>query len=180
MKEVRRDVLRTVIIAIVIFFVLRIFVIDTNEINGPSMEPGLQEGERILVSKVVYKLHEPERGDVIVFRHPRNPDEKWIKRIIALPGEEVEVKEGKVYIYQDGNTLILEEDSYVKAPPNYTLPKRQISANSYFVLGDNRNNSADSHNNWTVPRQNITGKAWLLICPPSEWGLASNYSLPQD
>ncbi len=177
MRAARREVIRTLIIAIAIFFVLRATV-QSSVIVGPSMEPGLQAGERIFVNKVVYKLHEPERGDVIVFHNPRNPREEYIKRIIALPGEAVEVKEGEVYIYKNGNALVLDEYSYIADPPAYTLSEQQIPEDNYFVLGDNRNNSNDSHNDWTVPHENIIGKAWVIIWPPGEWGPVPNYSLP--
>ena len=178
MRTVPRQVIITLIVAIAIFFALRA-TIQTSVIVGPSMEPGLQAGERIFVNKVIYKLHEPERGDVIVFRPPNSPQEEYIKRLIAFPGEEVEIKEGKVYIYQNGDVLLLDEHSYVESFANYTFPKQQVPENSYFVLGDNRNSSNDSHNGWTVPYPNVVGKAWLLIWPPGEWGTISNYSLPQ-
>ena len=177
MRRVSREILRTVILAVVIFFVLQA-TLQSSVVVGSSMEPGLQAGERLFVNKVVYKLHEPERGDVIVFRPPNNRQAEYIKRIIALPGETVEIKEGEVYIYKNGNALVLDEHSYIKAPPNYTLPKQQVPEDNYFVLGDNRNNRNDSHNGWTVPQQNVVGKAWVIIWPPGAWGLAPNYSLP--
>ena len=139
------------------------------------MEPNLQEGERLLVNKVVYHFHEPERGDVIVFHPPNNPQVEYIKRIIALPGDTVEVENGVVYV-----NGLLSDEPYIKEPPRYTLDKREIPENEYFVLGDNRNNSSDSHTGWTMPRQNIIGKAWLSIWPPGQWGLAPNYSLQEQ
>ena len=98
MRAAPRQVLTTVIVAVVIFFALRATV-QTSVIVGPSMEPGLHAGERIIVSKVVYRLHEPERGDVIVFHPPNSPQAEYIKRLIALPGEEIEitVKESEPY-----------------------------------------------------------------------------------
>jgi signal peptidase I len=98
-----------------------------------------------------------------------------IKRIIGLPGDTIEIKGGVVYI--NGSPLY---EPYVENPASYTVPKHEIPENEYFVLGDNRPNADDSHNGWTVPRQNIVGKAWLSIWPPSTWGLAPNYSLPEQ
>jgi signal peptidase I len=139
------------------------------------MEPSLQDGQQLLINKVVYYFHKPERGDVIILHPPPpySPKElPFIKRIIALPGDTIEVKNGAVYV----NGLKLDEP-YIKEPPTYNLPPKKIPENEYFVLGDNRNNTSDSHNGWTVPRQNIIGKAWLSIWPLSEWGLVQNYPL---
>lgn len=136
------------------------------------MEPNFYEGQRVLVNKVIYKLHEPQSGDVIVLKPPPPYDPSatpFIKRIIGLPGETVEVKNGAVYI----NGFKLTEH-YLKEAPNYTL-KRELDDDEYFVLGDNRNSSNDSHTGWTIPRQNIIGKAWLTIWPLKRFGLVTNY-----
>jgi len=138
------------------------------------MEPNFEEGQRLLINKIVYIFHQPERGDVIIFQ-PSNSGADYIKRIIALPGDTVEIKGGAVYI--NGSKL---DEPYIKDPPNYTFHQKTIPENEYFVLGDNRNNSNDSHTGWTVPDENIIGKAWLSIWPPSEWGLAHNYSFEEQ
>ncbi len=171
MKAFLREFLAILVIATIILLLAQATV-PGFDVHGSSMEPNLYPGQRLLISKVVYKFHEPERGDVIVFSNPKNPDEApYIKRIVGLPGETIEIKDGVVYI----NGLGLDEP-YTKDPPNYTFHQYIIPADNYFVLGDNRNNSADSHEGWTVSRQDIIGKAWLLTWPPSEWGLAPNYS----
>ncbi len=142
------------------------------------MEPSLQNGQQLLVNKVVYYFHEPERGDVIILHPPPpyNPEATpFIKRIIALPGDTIEVKNGAVYV--NGSKLV---EPYIKEPPTYNFQQKKIPENEYFVLGDNRNNANDSHNGWTVPRQNIIGKAWLSIWPPGEWGFVPNYSLNEQ
>ena len=144
-----------------------------------SMEPNLYEGQRIIISKVIYHFHEPERGDIIIFPNPNDPDEEYIKRIIGLPGEVVEIKDGIVYIHQaDGSVLTLDESEYINTPDKDYFISNTIPADNYFVLGDNRSNSYDSRAGWTVPRQDIVGKAWLSIWPMSDWGLAPNYSFP--
>ncbi len=175
MKAFLRELLLTLILAIVIFLLLQTTV-QSFVVVGSSMKPNFQEGERLVINKVVYKLHEPERGDVIVFHPPNNRQADYIKRIIALPGETVEVNGGVVYI----NGYPLDELYKVKELPKYTLTERKVPENDYFVLGDNRNNSNDSHNGWTVPQQNIIGKAWLLIWPPGEWGIVPDYSLERN
>ena len=174
MRGFVRETLLTLAVALVIFFGLQAIVQDYI-IKEYSMEPNFQEEQRVLVNKVVYKLHDPERGDVIVLHPPPPYDQKsipFIKRIIALPGDTVEIKSAAVYV----NGFRLSEP-YIKAAPTYTFESYRVPANNYFVLGDNRNNSSDSHMGWTVPRQNIIGKAWLSVWPPDRWGLAANYPL---
>lgn len=143
------------------------------------MEPNLHEGQRIIISKIVYWFHEPERGDIIVFPNPNNPDEEYIKRIIGLPGEVVEIKDGVIYIHQtDGDSLVLDESEYIDNPASNDFLSETILEDNYFVLGDNRNNSYDSRRGWTVPRDEVVGKAWLSIWPLSDWGLVANFSFP--
>ena len=184
MRAFFREILGALILAVIIFFLLQATV-QSFIVDGASMEPGFEEGQRLLIirNKVLYTFHEPERGDVIIFHPPNNPDPKatpFIKRIIALPGESVEIKKGTVYIHkEDGNILPLDEP-YIKEPPRRDFRGDIIPEDEYFVLGDNRNNSNDSRNGWTVSRQDIIGKAWLKIWPLSEWGLISNYSLEEQ
>ena len=174
MRTFFREILGTIALTIVIFILLQI-TFQTFIVVGSSMEPNFEEEQRLLIIKTVYHFHEPERGDVIVFSPVGSHQADYIKRIIALPGDTVEVKTGAVYV----NDSPLDEP-YIKDPPAYTLPERKIPDNNYFVLGDNRNNSNDSHNGWTVPRQNIIGKVWLSIWPPSQWGLGADYPLQEQ
>ena len=179
MKSFLREVLITLILALVIFFGLRI-TIDNRVIPSGSMEPTLQIGERLIISKLAYISREPARGDIITFHHPQQPEDAipFIKRVIGLPGESVEIRDETVYIHQNGGVFALDEP-YLKEPPSRDFQGDTIPENEYFVLGDNRNNSGDSRTGWTVPRQNIIGKAWLSIWPPDEWGLVANYPLPR-
>ena len=173
MRAFSREVLVTLILAGGIFFLLQT-TFQSSIVVGCSMEPSLEEGQRLLVNKAIYNFREPERGDMITFHPPDNQQADYIKRIIGLPGDTIEVKEETVYI--NGSKV---DEPYIKELPRYTIRQRKIGENNYFVLGDNRNNSNDSHNGWTVPRQNIIGKAWLSIWPPGEWGLANNYSFAE-
>jgi signal peptidase I len=136
-----------------------------------SMEPGLNEGQRILVNKLAYRLGEPERGEIIIFRSPEN-NLILIKRVIGLAGDMVEIKNSAVLVNQ--NQL---KEPYIKEPPSYTYTSFQVPADHFFVLGDNRNNSRDSHTGWTVPRENIVGRAWIFTWPPGKWGLIPTYPL---
>ena len=179
MNHYLREFLIMLAIAAVVFVGLR-STVQTVVIHLPSMEPNFWDGQRLLVNKVVYSIHEPERGDVIIFHPPNSQHTSFIKRIIGLPDERVEIKEGVVHIHQeDGSVLILDEP-YVKEPANRDFQGDVISENEYFVLGDNRNNSNDSRSGWTVSQDSIIGKAWLSIWPPNLWGLAANYPLKEQ
>jgi signal peptidase I len=176
MRRLFRDILITLIIAIVIFLLLQ-FTVQSFIIIGSSMQPNFEEGERLVINKLVYRLHQPERGDVIVFHPPGNQQADYIKRVIGLPDESVEIKGGKVYIHkEDGNVEQLVEP-YITELATRDFRGDKIPENEYFVLGDNRNHSNDSRNFGSVSREKIIGKAWLSIWPPSEWGVVPDYSL---
>jgi signal peptidase I len=170
-----RETLVLLLIAIAVFFGLRL-TIQSYIVYGPSMQPNFVEDQRIIVNKLAYLFGQPKRGDVIVFKPPFN-DQNYIKRIIGLPGESVEVKEGVTYIYKtDGTTLVINPEPYVKYPSTQSYSLRAIPEGEYYVMGDNRNNSNDSRSGWLVPEENIIGEAWLSIWPPGQWGFAPNYN----
>ena len=170
MKTFVKELLITVGLAVIIFVVAR-QTIQTYEVYQTSMEPNFHEGQRVVVNKAVYFWSEPERGDVIVFRAP-GTDEDFIKRVIGLPGDTVEIKNGLVYV----NGVALDEP-YIAEAPDYTMPAITIPAGKYFVLGDNRNHSNDSHRDWLVNKEDIHGKAWLSTWPPALWGVVPEYAL---
>jgi signal peptidase I len=172
--KIFREVGITILIAVAVFVALRLTV-QSYTVVMSSMEPNFQEGECIMVNKVSYHSSGPQRGDVVVFNPPFASPHPFIKRVIGLPGDTVEIKDGKVFI----NGIPLDEDEYIMARPNYTMPVTQVPENQYFVLGDNRNNSTDSHDGWMVPRDNIVGKAWFTYWPPSKWGIVKHYSYPE-
>ena len=177
MKAFLRDVLTTFLLAALVYFGLR-FTVQDYVVRQSSMEPNFHDGQRVLVNKVVYRFHLPQRGDVIILHPPTstNPNAiPFIKRVIGLPGESVDIRNGVVRI----NGIALNE-TYLNEPPNYTYHLDKIPDNQYFVLGDNRANSDDSHRGWTVPEENIIGKAWLTIWPLSSWGLVNNFGLPSQ
>jgi len=173
MRVFIREILGIIFLAVVIFLLLQVAV-QSFVVIGSSMEPSFHDEQRLIITKVAYFFREPEAGEVVVFRPPNNQRTDYIKRIIAVPGDVVEVKMGMVYV----NDSPLDEP-YIKDQPSYTLGPQEIPENNYFVLGDNRNNSNDSHSGWTVPRENIVGKAWLSIWPPSQWGLVASYPLSE-
>ena len=156
------DILETIILAVVLYFGINA-VSARVRVDGFSMRPTLQDGEYILVNKLAYKTGEPRRGDIIVFIFPVNPQEDLIKRVIGLPGETVSIHNGVVSV----NGVELAEP-YISSPPAYdgdwVVPESQL-----FVLGDNRNDSRDSHQWNFLPIENVIGKAVLIYWPPEEW-----------
>ena len=149
--------------------------VQSSIVDGPSMENTFQNGERILVNKLAYKFNTPQRGDVIIFHPPIPSTSPFIKRIIGLPGEQVVIKNGTVTVIEANGRRFILEEPYIRESPDYNYNSGVIPPNEYFVLGDNRDDSEDSHFGWFVSRDEIIGKAWLCIWPPSLWGLAGNY-----
>lgn len=173
MKNLIRDTVITVLIAVVVYLGLRT-TIQSFRIDGPSMLPNFETGQWVLVNKLNYKFHSPQRGDVIIFRSPHDRDSNLIKRVIGLPGESVELKNGTVYIHKANGEVVTLVEPYIaeqdtRAFSGSTIPEGQI-----FVLGDNRRITDDSRFGWLVPKDDIIGKAWLSTWPPSDWGLAAN------
>ena len=166
-----------ILIAVAIFVGLRISI-QTYIVYGPSMQPNYLEEEWIIVDKLAYKLHAPQTGDIIIFQPPISSTKPFIKRIIGLPGETVEIKDGTVYVHKTDGRIITMREPYIKEPFFSNYNSGVIPANEYFVMGDNRNNSSDSRGGWLVSRDKIIGKAWISIWPPHLWGLAPTYRQP--
>jgi signal peptidase I len=149
---------------------------------GASMVPNLQDGERVFVNKLAYSFGElPRRGDIIVFKPPEELHSQYdyIKRVIGLPGERVEIRLGRVLIRKpDGKVVVLDESRYIAEPSLDRFVSDIVPEGHYFVMGDNRNVSAGSQNGWTVPIDSIVGRAWVVVWPPELWGRAPNYMLP--
>jgi signal peptidase I len=165
-RSMVRELLETAVLTIAIFLVVRV-ALQNFKVEGESMFPNLHNGEYILVNKIDYMISSPHRGDIIVFQATPagQPDKDFIKRVIGLPGDTVAVHNDAVYI----NNKRLPE-SYIDAEhrPTYTFPAAKVPPGDYFVLGDNRNNSQDSHLWRWLPRKYIIGKAWVSYWPPKE------------
>ncbi len=198
-KATIREIIETVLLGLLIFFTIRIFI-QNFRIEGSSMEPNLHNGQYLIINKVAYRFRlgisvplpidnparlefskelwefdEPERGDVIVFHYPRNPQRDFIKRVIALPGETVEIQSGRVFI--DGASL---EETFGPYRGSYSSPPQTVPEDTVFVLGDNRDNSSDSHAWGMLPQELIVGKAVISYWPPQLWGLVEHGTVTKD
>ena len=162
LKRIILDILETLVLAVVLYFGINAVSVRVR-VDGFSMNPTLQDGEYILVNRLAYKIGSPARGDIVVFSFPMDTRQDLIKRVIGLPGETISVEDGKVLI----NGIALDEP-YIAAPPIYNdtwvVPEGQL-----FVLGDNRNESKDSHEWGMLPIGNVVGKAILIYWPPTQW-----------
>lgn len=162
-----REALETILPAILIALLINLFVGQATRVEGQSMEPNLHTDQRLVVEKVSYRFHGPQRFDVVVLRLPGQGEELLIKRVIGLPGETVEIKNGHVYI--NGQQLEEPFTTGETRPGRYT--RLTVPPLHVFVLGDNRNHSNDSRSFGPVPINNIVGRAWLSYWPPEEIGL---------
>jgi signal peptidase I len=176
---------RDVFLIICVFVLFGVFVVQPVVVEGTSMLPELHDGERLLVNKLVYynikdySWGHLERGDIVVFWYTNDPDKSYVKRIIGLPGEAVEVRSGKVYI--NGREL---NEPYLDAEHNKSLPDsplKTVDRHYYFVMGDNRDNSSDSRYWGLVPEKYIYGKAFFRYWKPSNIGFLEHgeYDLPK-
>jgi signal peptidase I len=160
------DVLETLVLSVLLF--LGINAISARiRVDGSSMEPSLHSGEFVIVNRLAYRFGEPKLGDVVVFHFPGDPSQEYIKRIIGLPGDTVRIAAGIVTV----NGVILNEP-YIAARPRYE-GTWEVPDGHIYVLGDNRNNSSDSHNFGPVPLENMIGEAFFIYWPPTEWGVIS-------
>jgi signal peptidase I len=164
------DILETLILSLVLFVSINI-ISARIRVDGDSMLPTMVSGEYVVINRLSYRFGSPQPGDIIVFHFPRDPKEEYIKRVIGLPGDIVEVMNGAVYV--NGQPLV---ENYLSVKMNYT-GKWEVPAGQLFVLGDNRNNSSDSHDWGTVPMDYVVGKAVLVYWPPPSWGLIDHVPL---
>lgn len=188
LAELAKEYIPTLAVAGFIVFGVRSFIAEPRYIPSSSMEPTLQINDRLIIEKISYRFRKPERGEIVVFNPPNvatvpDPSLVYIKRLIGLPGDRIAIREGKVFV----NDRPLPEP-YVKEPISYTLPTNDFSQclkcfkpnvsegelsfvvppNSYWMMGDNRNNSLDSHAWGFLPEQNIVGRAFFRYWPPDQ------------
>ncbi len=160
-----KDIVRFAIVTLAIVIPIRVFIAEPFIVNGASMDPTFLTGEYLIVDQISYRFEEPERGEVIVFRYPLDKTKYFIKRVIGLPGEVVELNDGKVTVKNSEHP-----DGFVLDEPYIAHPKSDrgtftVTGNSYFVMGDNRAGSSDSRVWGMLPHENIVGRAFLRLLP---------------
>ncbi len=160
--EEAKDWIISIVVAVVLAFIIRQFVVELYIVDGPSMRPTLQSQERLVVNKFIYQFREPQKGEILVFQYPRDPKRDFIKRVIATAGDTVEIKDGRVFV----NDQLLNED-YILEKTKSEYPKSTVPNGTIFVMGDNRNNSEDSRfaDVGFVPLNLVKGKAILVFWP---------------
>jgi signal peptidase I len=162
------ETVKIVVISLAIIIPVRYYLIQPFFVRGASMEPNFDNGQYLVIDEVSYRFNEPERGEVIVFKFPLDPSQYYIKRIIGLPGETVEIKDNQVIIYNQEfpQGMVLDESSYLAADTvTWGNTRIKLAEGEYFVLGDNRQASSDSRQWGALPKENIIGRVWLRAWP---------------
>lgn len=176
------DLLKTGVVVFVIAFAIRYFLIQPFVVEGNSMLPNFIDTEYLLAEKLSYSLATPERGDVVIFKYPKNPSVNFIKRVIGLPGDTVTIENNTVKIINNANPsgFTLDESKYLASNEKTLTSEKVFSAtlrdNEYFVMGDNREHSSDSREWGVLPKANIIGRAWLVIKPLDRFGIEHRIS----
>ena len=167
LKDFSFDTIRIVVISLIVIIGIRSFVMQPFFVNGQSMEPNFYDGDYLIVNEISYRFNDPERGDVIIFHYPNDPRQFFIKRIVGLPGEKIEIKNNKITIYNkerpDGFTI---DEVYI--PEGIIISKsysQELKNDEYYVLGDNRIASSDSRVWGVLEKHHIVGKAWIRAWP---------------
>ncbi len=167
------ETLKMAALALLIVLPIRYFLFQPFVVSGNSMVPNFNDGDYLIIDEISYYLRPPERGEVAVFRAPPNPSTRYIKRIIGLPGETIEVEAGRIMITaQDGESFVLEESEYILNGEVLRYSGRmELREDEYFVLGDNRRYSSDSRTWGPLPRKNIIGRAFFRAWPVSRFSI---------
>lgn len=162
-----RETVETIVIAFILAFLIRTFVVQAFYIPSGSMKPNLQIGDRILAYKFLYGLKNVKRGDIIVFKFPLNPRKDFIKRVIGLPGDIIKVENKEIYVNgkQLSEPYIVHRDKWNSGFPRDEYPPTSVPAGSLFMLGDNRDSSDDSRYWGFMPAKNVVGEAFLVYWP---------------
>ena len=168
------EVVKVVVISLAIIIPVRYFLIQPFYVKGASMEPSFYDHEYLIIDEISYRFRVPSRGEIVVFKYPKDPRQYYIKRIVGLPGEKVEIKDGDVYIYtKETNRRVKLDENYLPADLDTISSKEgitEIGKNEYYVLGDNRGHSKDSRSFGSVRDSFIVGKVMFRGWPFSRMG----------
>lgn len=169
------EIVETVLLIAAIYALVNLatarFIVD-----GPSMQPSFETGQFLIVSRVNYLLGNPDYGDIIVFHYPNDPQDDYIKRVIGLPGDTIEIRAANVYV--NGEAL---DEPYILEDCRESMCRDetwQLDNDEYFVMGDNRNHSSDSRRFGPVERKYIVGEALIRYWPPRDWGIVERFRFP--
>lgn len=169
------ELIQVAAVSLAIIIPVRYFLIQPFYVKGASMEPSFFDHEYLIIDELSYRFHTPERGDIVVFRYPSDPKQFFIKRVIGLPGETVEVDETQTKIYNDRhpNGVVIDESAYLGTDYKISPIKRTVTlkAGEYFVMGDNRASSLDSRFFGAIKESDIVGRVWLRGWPFDRWKL---------
>lgn len=176
------EVVQVLAISLALIIPIRFFLIQPFYVQGASMEPNFFDHEYLVIDELSYRLHPPKRGDVTVFKYPNNTKEYFIKRVIGLPGETVEISNGKVKIFNDKhpNGAMLDETSYLDQDFTANSQTVTLKPNEYFVLGDNRSSSLDSRFFGPVNSSYLVGRVWLRGFPFDRWKHFTSFDYELD
>ncbi|MDD3114981.1 MAG: signal peptidase I [Anaerovibrio sp.] len=157
-----KDWVISIVIAVVLAMIIRNFLVEPYLVEGPSMMPTLENQQRLIVNRLIYNLRAPEKGEILIFKYPKDQSRDFIKRVIAVPGDTIEIKDGNVFVNDE-----LQTEDYILSKCRGDYPKVTIPAGHIFVMGDNRNNSEDSRfpDVGFVPFDLIKGKAMVVFWP---------------
>lgn len=162
------ETVKVVVVSLAIILPVRYFLIQPFYVKGASMEPTFYDHEYLIIDEISYRFNQPQRGDIVVFRYKKDPGQYFIKRIIGLPGEKVEIKDSQIFIYNEKNSLgrLIDESVYLEASVKTTPDSTTIiGEDEFFVLGDNREYSLDSRRFGIVKKSAIIGKTWFRGWP---------------
>lgn len=174
------ELVQVVAISLAIIIPVRYFLVQPFYVKGASMEPNFFDHEYLIIDELSYRFKEPNRGDIVVFHYPNDPKNYFIKRVIALPGETVEIIDGQVKVYNDDypNGIVLDERAYLDDIYTAQTRRETLKANEYFVLGDNRASSLDSRYFGPISEDVVVGRVWVRGWPFDRWKIFSppNYN----
>ncbi|HPN14541.1 MAG TPA: signal peptidase I [bacterium] len=174
------ELVQVVAISLAIIIPVRYFLVQPFFVKGASMEPNFFDHEYLIIDELSYRFREPDRGDIVVFHYPNDPKNYFIKRVIALPGETVEIIDGQVKVYNDQypNGIVLDERAYLDDIYTAQTRRETLKANEYFVLGDNRASSLDSRYFGPISEDVVVGRVWVRGWPFDRWKIFSppNYN----
>ncbi len=161
------DIIKVAVIALILAGLIRYFLVQPFFVEGASMEPNFLDGEYLLIDEISYYFKSPQRGEVIVFHYPLDTSKYYIKRVVGLPDETIEIKKGKVVIYNDSNPdgFVTQESYLLGGGITSGDIKKKLGRNEYFVLGDNRLASSDSRQWGALPTNDIVGRVWVRAWP---------------